>query len=90
MELEWNESEEGNILLWSRGEYSEWRLIENPPVSRNGNRTVYILIRIMVNQKGGREGVQVGEFFEKNAAFLVAQLIEDGEIVKDRHSTFLR
>ena len=65
----------------SIGEYSEWRMIDAEPASRNGTEVVYVLVRIMLNDAGAKEGVQVGEFYEREAAEYVAQLVEDGKFI---------
>ncbi len=82
MKLIWNKDNERGVMTWTKGEYSEWRLIEQNPATRNGTDTVYILVRIMGNTEGNKEGVQVGELYDRMTAHLIAQLIEDGKAVE--------
>lgn len=82
MKLTWNKDNERGVMTWARGEYSEWRLIEQNPIGRNGADNVFILVRIMINQQGQKEGVQVAELYDRHTAHLIAQLVEDGKVVE--------
>ena len=81
MKLKWEDDVQGGIMKWSKGEYSEWRLM--PPIVDPDTEKppIYVLVRIMLNPQHKKEGVQVGEFYDIETAYKVAQLVEDGKIV---------
>jgi len=81
MLLKW-EKAEGDRMMCASGGYSEWRMVESTSTEDNGSTPVFVLVRIMEDTSGNRAGVQVGEFYEIDAAYAVAQLVEDGKVIE--------
>ena len=80
MQLTWTKAN-GERLMEASGAYSEWRIMVSTCAEDNGHAEVYVLVRIMLNDKDERVGVQVGEFYDIECGFSVAQLVEDGKVV---------